>query len=77
MLGIDVGECCAQIETELVQLNIDFNIECTTDYLRMDSPGVGQVQQGAPLFLPLLLGSSGHGGGGVRARVLCILPHTL
>ena len=41
-LGIETGDCCAQLEQALVELDIDFEIACTTDYMRWDAPGVGK-----------------------------------
>eukprot|EP00041_Stephanoeca_diplocostata_P031602 m.988247 g.988247 ORF g.988247 m.988247 type:complete len:339 (+) comp23992_c0_seq5:167-1183(+) len=56
MLEIDLDECCGQIEQELVELDIDYEITCTSAYLRWESPGVGRYV--TCLFLQFLLFSA-------------------
>lgn len=56
MLGISLNDCCEQIEQELLDLDIDFPIQCTSHYLRMKDPGVGRFAQ--TLFFQFFLWSA-------------------
>eukprot|EP00040_Diaphanoeca_grandis_P034870 m.217814 g.217814 ORF g.217814 m.217814 type:complete len:2091 (+) comp33245_c1_seq3:176-6448(+) len=41
-LGIPLDQCCSEIEQQLLDLDVEVQVQCTTDYFRWAAPGIGQ-----------------------------------